>query len=70
MKTQILMALIGMFVNLLSPENLRKFADLVLDAIENKVEATENKWDDAVILPMCQTVRDAFNIPDNDEPPE
>ena len=68
MKAQILVALIGMFVKLLSPENLKKFADMILDFIENTVEKSSTIWDDAIILPMCSSVRDAFDIPDNDDP--
>ena len=68
MKAQILMALIGMFIKLLSSENLKKFADMILDFIENAVEKSPTMWDNAVVLPMCSSVRDAFNIPDNDEP--
>jgi len=66
MKSQLLLALIGFFIKLLSPENLEKFADWVLDFIEDKVAASPTKWDDAVILPMCKAVRDAFNIKDVD----
>lgn len=40
--------------------------DAALDAIENGVEATENKLDDALVLPLCKMVRIAANVPDND----
>lgn len=67
MKEQILLSLISLFVKLLSPENLKKFADTVLDFIEDTVVKSGTKWDDALILPLCDTIRSTFDIPDNDE---
>jgi hypothetical protein len=44
-----------------------EFIDAGLDWIENNIEATENKIDDMVVLPMCSLVRTVLNVPDNDE---
>jgi hypothetical protein len=42
------------------------FVDAGLDHVEDTVEASENKLDDAVILPLCALVRKVLNVPDND----
>jgi hypothetical protein len=48
-------------------EDLREFADMIIDWVEERVEASENTIDDALVLPACALVRKAFGIPDNDE---
>lgn len=53
---------------MLSPETLKRFADAGLDAIEDAVAKSESTWDDMVVLPLCQQIRDAFDIPDDDVP--
>lgn len=50
----------------LTPENLKKFVDAGLDAIENAVEGSENTIDDKLVLPICKVIRGTFDIPDND----
>ena len=45
---------------------IKKFADAGLDAIENAVENSETTIDDKVVLPLINTIRAAFDIPDND----
>lgn len=40
--------------------------DYVLDKLEDKVEETHNTIDDAIVLPVCEIIRIALNIPDND----
>lgn len=66
MKTKLLMAIIEMFVKRLSEDNLKKFADGVLDLIENKVEASTNKGRMIASSHLFNAVRSAFNIPDDD----
>lgn len=62
--------LLGMIVNILirmlTPELLKKFADMVLDFAENYVLGTASPIDDKIVLPLCAAIRAAFNIPDND----
>lgn len=43
------------------------FLDAGLDWIENKVEASETKVDDMIVLPMCKLVREVLKVPDDDE---
>ncbi len=62
---RILPLLIGQLLKLLTPELARKFADKLLDAVEETIEKSENKLDD-VFLPVIGLIREAFNVPDND----
>jgi len=62
----ILKALIPFILTLLTPEQLKKFADMALDFVEDAVQSSENALDDAVVLPILQRLRDTFNIPDDD----
>ena len=66
MKAQILTALVEVLLRILSPELLEKFADMVLDFAENYVLKTQTSIDDKLVLPLCKTIRAAFNIEDND----
>jgi hypothetical protein len=67
MKAKILSTLIGLVLRTLTPELLKEFADKVLDWVEDAVERSENKLDDATVLPLCNMIRSAFDIPDNDD---
>ena len=61
-----LIKIIVMLIGLLNPEDLRKFADMVLDFFEDKITGSEAEWDDEIFMPLIQKVRTAFNVPDND----
>ena len=50
----------------MSPEILKKGLDGLLDTIEEAVGKTENTVDDIVVLGICQQIRRAFDVPDND----
>ncbi len=66
MKAMILRHLVGVIMGMLTPELLKSFADMVLDFVENYVEGTKSKVDDRLVLPLCASIRAAFDIPDND----
>jgi len=70
MKAQILTALVEIFLRTLSSEKaeeiLRRFADFLLDFIEDHVLGSASTVDDRLILPVCDLVRRTFNIEDND----
>jgi len=68
MKTKMLTMLITTLMGMLSPELLKKFADLILDFIEDTVAKSPNKYDDLIILPTCALVRNTFGVSDTDEP--
>lgn len=66
MLKKVLEALIPFILTLLTSEQLKKFADMALDFVEDAVQDSSNTIDDAVALPIIQRLRDTFNIPDND----
>ncbi|KKM25508.1 hypothetical protein LCGC14_1594320 [marine sediment metagenome] len=66
MKAMILRHLVGVIMGMLTPELLKSFADMVLDFVEDYVEGTKSKIDDRLVLPLCASIRAAFDIPDND----
>ncbi len=66
MKEKLLGTLVQALLAMLSPELIRKFADMVLDFAENYVVGTQSELDDAIVLPLCHMIRAAFGIEDND----
>jgi len=58
--------LVGMIVKRFDEDVFKKFADVALDFIEDYVRGSETKYDDLVLLPLCKTIRAAFDIQDND----
>ena len=66
MVKQIIINLFGLILAQLKPEILKEVIDKGLDVIEDKVAKTPNKIDDAIVLPLCAKIREAFDIPDND----
>ena len=65
-KAQLMAALVGMIMKMLSPDLLKQFIDMVLDFVEDKVKGTQSTVDDAIVLPICNMIREAFNVPDDD----
>ena len=63
----ILSKVIEILLQLLSPELLKRFADMILDFAEDYVLGTKSEIDDKMILPLCALIRKTFDIPDNDE---
>lgn len=47
---------------------VKEVADTILDGIEEKIKKTDNKLDDALIMPVINFVRFTANIEDNDIP--
>lgn len=66
MRAKLFTTLIGMILKLLTPELLKQAMDTMLNFIEDKVLYTDNKVDDALVLPLCKLIRATFDIPDND----
>ena len=67
MKEKVIMWAVTMFLERLSGEEVKKWIDVGLDMIEDKVEASPSKTDDMIVLPLCKLVREALSVPDNDE---
>lgn len=66
MLEKILTGLIPIVLSLLTQDQLKKFADMAMDFVEDAVQDSTNKVDDIVVLPILQRLRDTFNIPDDD----
>jgi len=65
MKTKLISMLINMVIARLSSQTMKDLADKGLDTLEDYVAKSPNKIDDAVI-PLCKTIRIAFDVPDDD----
>lgn len=68
MKAQLLQLLITTLMTFFTEDLMKKFADTLLDFVEDKVAGTKSTLDDRLILPLCARVREVFNVPDNDIP--
>jgi len=67
MKEKLISMLIGMAVKRMDSDTFKRFADMALDFVEDYVSKTQTPYDDAVLLPLCATIRVAFGVEDNDE---
>lgn len=65
-KLDLLIRLLGKLLGQLKPEMLREAVDKVLDYFEEKIADSETETDDALLLPLIDVIRGAFNIPDDD----
>ena len=66
LQTILIQQLVSALVVMMSPEIPKKGLDGLLDTIEEAVGKTENTVDDIVVLGICQQIRRAFDVPDND----
>ena len=66
LQTILIQQLVSALVVMMSPEILKKGLDGLLDTNEEPVGKTENTVDDIVVLGICQQIRRAFDVPDND----
>ncbi len=66
MKTYLITQLVKLIIGLLTPKLLRQFVDTLLDFVEDFVAGTKSEIDDAVVLPVCNALREILNIPDDD----
>jgi len=64
---QLINVLVASMAALLTKEQVKSVLDQAFDAIENKIEETETKWDDRAFLPLIKALRSALDIPDNDD---
>lgn len=58
---------LGMIPDDVKDEIERRVADYVLDQIEDYVEDSEREWDDRIVLPIIQRLREAMDWPDDDD---
>jgi hypothetical protein len=66
MQAKLIGFLVTMLLRALTPELLKKFVDIALDFVEDKVLGTASTVDDAIVLPLCKLIRNTFGIPDDD----
>lgn len=57
----------GVLINQVPGDKMQDVADNLLDKIEDLVDGTGTKIDDAIIKPVINRVRETFNIPDGDD---
>jgi hypothetical protein len=66
---KVLKALLDIALGFLTVEQIKEFADLAFDYIEEAVKESANPYDDTLVLPVIARLRKAFDIPDGiDEP--
>ncbi len=58
---------LGQLMALMSPEMLKGFMDNGIDWVEDYIEKTDTKWDDAIGLPILTEIREAIDVPDTGE---
>jgi len=63
----ILTRIVSELIEKLDEDILKGFLDRLLDWLENLIKSTDTKLDDVTLLPLLKHVRDAFEIPDNDD---
>ena len=66
MKEKVIMWVVGIFLERMDGKDMKKWIDLGLDIIEDKVKDTPSTTDDIIVLPICKIVREALSVPDND----
>ena len=64
MKEKMIMMIATLLLERLRPEDLKKWADMGLDLLEDAIAASPNEYDDKLALPMIAAVRSAFSIDD------
>jgi len=64
MQALLIKALMSIVARYLTEDLMKELADKILDFVEEKVEQSENKIDDATVLPVLKKIREAFDIED------
>jgi hypothetical protein len=62
----ILSVLIQTLLTLFPKEMLKGFIDAGLDKVENMIDSTETQFDDALLEPLVNKIREVLDVPDND----
>lgn len=60
--------LVSALIIKLDEKTIKAGFDGLLDIIEDAVVKSENTMDDAIVLPICDQIRRALDVPDNDVP--
>lgn len=67
MKKALITNLVSILLGMLSPTALTNMVDSLLDMVEDAVKDSETDIDDSIVMPLIETIRKTFDIPDNDE---
>lgn len=59
MKQYLITKAIGLMVNLIDEDIIKKGLDALFDKIEEEVKSSENTVDDKLVLPVLRTIRAA-----------
>lgn len=54
-------------LGMLAGDELKRFADFMLDKVEEFAKKSDTKIDDATVLPLCALLRKVFSVPDFNE---
>ncbi|MCG8341364.1 MAG: hypothetical protein MI684_00800 [Chlorobiales bacterium] len=57
----------GTLMSYVPEEKVRDAADNLLDKLEDLVDGTGTKIDDAMLEPVFERIREMFNIPDGED---
>lgn len=60
----VIKALIPALLHVLTPDIIRKGVGAFIEVVEDECRKTKNTYDDAIVLPICGTIREALNVPD------
>ncbi len=66
MKEKLILWAVEMFVAKLSSEDLKRWIEMGLDILENKVKDTENTVDDMLVTAFAEMVRGSMDMHDED----
>jgi len=58
--------IIALLLSMLTKETYKNVVDGLLDSVEQAVTDSDNKIDDAVVLPLCRKARALLDVPDDD----
>ena len=56
---------LGQLLALLPKDTAKEVIDDVLDKVEKKIADSETKWDDNLVQPMIDKLREVSDIPDD-----
>ena len=63
---KVLIKLLPFLLAQLPKDIVKSGIDKLLDIIEDAVEKSETEIDNAMVLPLCNLIRESLDIPDND----
>ena len=63
MQAKLIGVLIQLLVRVLTPDLLKQYADMTLGFVEDFVKGTKSTVDDRLVLPLCNQIRAAFDLP-------